>query len=94
MAKARRALARDYSSAEIDHLVEIQGLYDGWSIAVFRDGRVYNRWQSKENCLLPAEGLQRRYEETEKYIQQWFDDEPDEPLELFEDPHWEGRGSE
>lgn len=28
----------------VDHLVEIPGVYDGWSIAVMRDGTQVNRW--------------------------------------------------
>lgn len=28
----------------IDHYVEIRGVYDGWSVAVMKDGRMLNRW--------------------------------------------------
>ena len=30
---------------EIDHLIEVSGLYDGWSIACLNDGSYVNRWE-------------------------------------------------
>lgn len=29
---------------EIDVYIEIQGLYDGWSVAKMKDGTLINRW--------------------------------------------------
>ena len=29
---------------KIDHLIELRGVYDGWSIAVYADGTIKNRW--------------------------------------------------
>lgn len=46
---------------EVDHLVEIRGVFDGWSIAVMKDGTVVNRWAN-----LP--GFERQAEATEAYI--------------------------
>ena len=32
---------------EIDHLVELRGVYDGWSVAVMKDGTKINRWANE-----------------------------------------------
>lgn len=46
---------------QVDHLVEIRGLGDAWSIAVMKDGTVINRWAGQP-------GYERRAEQTEAYI--------------------------
>lgn len=33
---------------DVAHLIELRGVYDGWSIAVMKDGRALNRWDKKE----------------------------------------------
>lgn len=30
--------------AEVDHLIELRGVYDGWSVKVLKDGTRINRW--------------------------------------------------
>lgn len=56
----------DYED-RIAMLVEILGLYDGWSIAVLTDGTLVNRWANDDGTAA-AEGYERRYAATEKYI--------------------------
>lgn len=29
---------------DVDHLIELRGVYDGWSVAVMKDGTRVNRW--------------------------------------------------
>lgn len=31
---------------DVDHLIELRGVYDGWSVAVMKDGTRVNRWES------------------------------------------------
>jgi hypothetical protein len=40
--------ARDWTMADVLHVVELSHIYDGWSIAHLRDGRVVNRWDPEE----------------------------------------------
>lgn len=30
--------------ADIDYVIELRGVYDGWSVAVMKDGSRVNRW--------------------------------------------------
>jgi hypothetical protein len=53
-----------------DYLIEVPGVYDGWSIAVLNDPYVYvNRWAEVDDPLTPAPGCERRYRMTEDYIE-------------------------
>ena len=58
--------------SNIDHLIEIPGVYDGWSIAVIREPTYayVNRWARKDDPLLPEPEYERRYRRTEEYIEQ------------------------
>ena len=55
-------------SKPVDHLIELPGVYDGWSIAVFMDGTMLNRWANDEGTG-PAPGYERRYEATKKAME-------------------------
>lgn len=33
---------------QIAYVIELQGVYDGWSIAVMKDGSRVNRWDKKD----------------------------------------------
>jgi hypothetical protein len=57
--------SEQFSEAAV--LIELPGVYDGWSIAQLPDGRMLNRW-SDEAGTGPAAGMQRRWEATEVYI--------------------------
>jgi hypothetical protein len=46
-------------SDEIDYLVELRGVYDGWSIAVHKDGTLRNRWAGDDGNAKP--GYERRW---------------------------------
>lgn len=54
---------------EIDYLIEIRGVYDGWSIAVLKDGTLWNRWANDEQTEAYP-GYKRRYEATRKCIEE------------------------
>lgn len=68
----------EYREADIDHLIEIPGIYDGWSIARLKDGRVVNRWAG-------IDGYEQRAGRVQAYIERWFTDEPSVQLPLFEE---------
>lgn len=48
---------------EVKVYIEIQGLYDGWSVAKMKDGSLVNRWPKDDY----------RYERT----QEWIDSQAD-----------------
>lgn len=56
-----------FTDDEIDHLVQLQVVYDGWSIAVLKDGRRINRWANDEGTG-PEEGYERRYRMTQEVL--------------------------
>lgn len=61
---------RDYKD-RIDHLIELDGVYDGWSIAVLKDGTRINRWANAMGDG-PREGYERRYSLTQRALDyQW-----------------------
>ena len=49
--------------ANIAHLIELRGVYDGWSIAVLKDGSLVNRWAAPD-CT-PRDGYEDRWKATE-----------------------------
>lgn len=50
----------DYAPEEVEHLIEIRGVYDGWSVARLKDGRMVNRWPPED----------RRHKPTQDWIDQ------------------------
>lgn len=38
-----------FNSEEVAYFVELQGVYDGWSIAIMKDGSKVNRWDKNIN---------------------------------------------
>ena len=61
----------------VDHIIEITGVYDGWSVAVLEDGTRWNRW-ANDTQDGPEPGYERRYEATAAYLRgeepngRWF----------------------
>ena len=53
-------------SNDIGHLIELRGVYDGWSIAVMKDGSLVNRWADDHGG--PLGGYERRWAATEEAI--------------------------
>lgn len=53
-------------SNQINHLIELRGVYDGWSIAVMKDGSLVNRWAKDDGSA--AKGYERRWAATEEAI--------------------------
>lgn len=55
----------------VDHLIELRGVYDGWSVAVMKDGTRINRWKS-------IGGYERRAAVTDAFLRgeepkgRWF----------------------
>lgn len=84
MAELKRGRVPD-NLEEVDHLIEITGVYDGWSIAVLKDGTVCNRWGAGFEITRPREGYERRFRATEAYIEKWLTDEPHEQFPLFDE---------
>jgi len=37
-------MGRILDDSQIDYLIELRGVYDGWSVAVLKDGTRVNRW--------------------------------------------------
>lgn len=70
---------------EVDHLIELPHVYDGWSIAILDDGTVCNRWAAGHELTRGREGYERRFKATEDYIQKWLADEPHEQFPLFDE---------
>lgn len=56
---------------EIDYLIELRGVYDGWSIAVHKDGTLRNRWAGEDGKAEP--GYERRYGAAERAIAEMLD---------------------
>lgn len=52
---------------DIAHLVEYPSIYDGWSVAVLKDGTLVNRWANDDDSG-PREGYERRYAATAEAI--------------------------
>lgn len=61
----------DAKTSNIDHLIEVSGVYDGWSIAVIRYPEyVYvNRWATYDDPSAPDPGYERRFRAAEEYIE-------------------------
>lgn len=58
------------TDSNVEYLIEIQGVYDGWSIAVINEPTYayVNRWATKDDPLLAEPGYERRFRMTEEYI--------------------------
>jgi hypothetical protein len=54
--------------AEALTTIELLGVYDGWSIAVMRDGGWLNRWSNDEGTG-PEPGYERRWRAAQTYIE-------------------------
>jgi hypothetical protein len=53
----------------VEYLIEIQGVYDGWSAAVLTDPPAYvNRWSVMDDPTRPEPGYERRFQATEDYM--------------------------
>lgn len=55
------AVGDGWTMDDVEVIFEIQGLYDGWSWAMLKDGSAVNRWPEGD----------RRYQPTEDYIAKW-----------------------
>lgn len=43
---------------DVQYLIEVRGIYDGWSVALMNDGTYVNRWEQDD----------RRYQPTQDYM--------------------------
>lgn len=65
---------------EVQSLIELRGVYDGWSVAVMEDGSMVNRWSIKDvdGNVIAFPGVERRFETTQSYLRgepaegRWF----------------------
>lgn len=55
-------------------LIELRGVYDGWSFAVMTDGSLFNRWANDAGDG-PMPGYERRYEATRKAMLEYAEDD-------------------
>lgn len=53
---------RGFLPEDVEVYIEIRGIYDGWSVAKMKDGRMLNRWPPDD----------RRH----KPVQEWIDRHP------------------
>lgn len=53
-------------SSPLRMLIELRGIYDGWSVALLEDGTMLNRWEREGGGPIP--GLEHRWEAAEEYI--------------------------
>lgn len=53
---------------QIAYLWQLQGVYDGWSVAVMKDGRYINRWGNDTGE--PIKGYERRWQATDRAIRE------------------------
>lgn len=66
----------EINGQKVDHIIELRGVYDGWSVAVLEDGTRFNRWESSPG--VPEPGYERRWATTEAFLRgepaqgRWF----------------------
>lgn len=55
---------------EVDHIIELRGVYDGWSVAVLADGTPVNRWSTRDvdGDIIPFPGQETRFHITEAFL--------------------------
>lgn len=41
-------IARDWTYDDVAMFYELTGVYDGWSVAELKDGRLVNRWSAED----------------------------------------------
>ena len=56
-------MTRDWSMDDVESLIELPEIYDGWSVARLTDGRLVNRWDMTE---YPS-----RWRATEEVLRRW-----------------------
>lgn len=56
--------------SNVDHLIELPDVYDGWSIAVISEPSYayVNRWADENNPTRARSGYERRFRMVEEYI--------------------------
>lgn len=52
-------------------LIEIRGVYDGWSIAEMKDGTLVNRWDEDDPRYLPTEDFMDGMEMDRAEVAAW-----------------------
>lgn len=58
-----------FSIEDIDHVVELQDVYDGYSVIVLKDGTRINRWASQHEANQAEYGREHRWSLTQRYLQ-------------------------
>lgn len=44
-------------TVEVECLIEVRGIYDGWSIARMKDGSLINRWAPDDRLWKPTQDM-------------------------------------
>lgn len=57
-----------HDDEDIETLIELQGVYDGWSILKLKDGTLINRWADPATGIAWA-GYERRWRLTQETIE-------------------------
>lgn len=65
-----------FTDENVSALIELRGVYDGWSVAALRDGTLVNRWADEEGKAVP--GYERRWKLTQHFIDHQARTEPSE----------------
>lgn len=60
----------EYNWDDVDHTIELRGVYDGWSIAVLKSGQMINRWENRAGDG-PEPGYERRWQATKDAMTRW-----------------------
>lgn len=54
------------TESELAYYWELPGVYDGWSVAVYKDGTMKNRWANEDGSA--KEGYESHFELTQQAI--------------------------
>ena len=65
---------------DVEHTIELPHIYDGWSIAVLKDGTMVNRWEGQEGyehrARLTQDHIDHLNSKTSELVEEESDDEP------------------
>ena len=48
-------MTNESAPEDVDHYIEVRGIFDGWSVAQMKDGRLLNRWPPSDRRHKPTQ---------------------------------------